>query len=560
MATFGFEICLIISVCVLVYMAAKNYENISIYDWTFICFIPVVILGYWLNSRVSVPEACEMAYCFIYIDSSILLLIAILAMLHNFGINVKSWIKALGYLIAISHLFLVWECFGTNLYYSTITVTKTASGSVTKLTSGPLKIFHVVYLCFAFIIIVALLIFAYIKKGNYSRRILHNYSVAAILLILTYAVETFFDTDFTLLPYLYVMLEIMVAVTYDHLHLHDIAGIISGQEKYSEQRGYVALDLKLRLMSFNDKALDFAPFIKSVQIDEPIPESESFFFDMVEDYKKKKITKKKYAVGERTFECEIAEITRKKGDKAQGYLFDFRDATEEQKAIDVMTSYNETLNAEIEKKTENILNIQRKITVGMANIIENRDNNTGGHVKRTSDVIGIIVDEIIKSGEVQISPEFAEDIVRAAPTHDLGKISIDSSILCKPSRLTDEEYAIMKTHSVKSGEMVKILLDGVEAEHFVNTAFNVARYHHERWDGRGYPEGLVGTMIPIEARIMAIADVYDALVSKRCYKESLSFEKAKEIMLEGMGTQFDPNLRRVFLGCVDKLEEYYRKV
>ncbi len=560
MATFGLEICLIISVCVMIYMAAKNYENINIYDWTFICFIPVVILGYWLNSRVTVPEACEITYCFIYLDSSILLLIAIFAMLHAFGINVKSWVKALGYLVAAAHLLLVWESFGTNLYYSSITVTKTAAGSITKMTSGPLKIFHVIYLCLALVLIVALLIFAYLKKGNYSRRILHNYSVAAILMILTYAVETIFDADFTFLPYLYVLLEIMVAVTYDHIHLHDIAGVISEQEKYSEQRGYVTIDLKLRLMSFNDKALDFVPFIKSIQIDEPIPESESFFLDMVEAFKKKKISKKKYTVGDRTFECEIAEITHKNGEKVDGYLFDFRDATEEQKAIDVMTSYNETLNAEIEKKTENILNIQRKITVGMANIIENRDNNTGGHVKRTSDVIGIIVDEIIKSHEFSISQEFAEDIVRAAPMHDLGKISIDSSILCKPARLTDEEYAIMKTHSVKSGEMVKILLDGVEADHFVNTAYNVARYHHERWDGKGYPEGLVGNMIPIEARIMAIADVYDALVSKRCYKESLSFEKAKEIMLEGMGTQFDPNLRRIFLGCACKLEDYYRKI
>lgn len=117
----------------------------------------------------------------------------------------------------------------------------------------------------------------------------------------------------------------------------------------------------------------------------------------------------------------------------------------------------------------------------------------------------------------------------------------------------------MKTHSVKSGELVHILLDGVEEQHFVDTAYNIARYHHERWDGKGYPEGLVGTMIPIEARIMAIADVYDALVSKRCYKEAMSYEKACQIMLEGMGTQFDPNLRRVFLACRSRLEAYYRQ-
>jgi HD-GYP domain-containing protein (c-di-GMP phosphodiesterase class II) len=115
----------------------------------------------------------------------------------------------------------------------------------------------------------------------------------------------------------------------------------------------------------------------------------------------------------------------------------------------------------------------------------------------------------------------------------------------------------MKTHSTKSCEMVHILLDGVEEERFVNVAFHVARYHHERWDGRGYPEGLVGTMIPLEARIMAVADVYDALVSKRVYKEPMSFEKSAAIMCECMGTQFDPNMKAVFLGARERMEQYY---
>ncbi|MEE3473255.1 MAG: HD domain-containing phosphohydrolase, partial [Butyrivibrio hungatei] len=145
----------------------------------------------------------------------------------------------------------------------------------------------------------------------------------------------------------------------------------------------------------------------------------------------------------------------------------------------------------------------------------------------------------------------------AAPMHDLGKLTIENSILNKPDKLTNEEYEIMKTHSSKSGEMVMILLDGVEEEHFVTVAYNVARYHHERWDGRGYPEGLVGSMIPIEARIMAVADVYDALCSKRSYKEGMPADKAARIMLDGMGTQFDPALKPIFMGCRGRLEAYY---
>ena len=119
-------------------------------------------------------------------------------------------------------------------------------------------------------------------------------------------------------------------------------------------------------------------------------------------------------------------------------------------------------------------------------------------------------------------------------------------------------YEIMKNHAKISSEMVMSLLEGVEEEHFVKTYFHVARYHHERWDGKGYPEGLVGSRIPLEARIMAVADVYDAMVSKRCYKEAMRFDEVAEIMYKNMGTQFDPNMKSVFLGCREKLENYYK--
>ena len=195
--------------------------------------------------------------------------------------------------------------------------------------------------------------------------------------------------------------------------------------------------------------------------------------------------------------------------------------------------------------------------LSLADMVENRDSNTGGHVKRTSDIIRILVEDIRWQQYFPISGRMAENIVRAAPMHDLGKVSIDSGILNKPGRLTPEEYSAMKAHSTISGQMVHILLDGVEEEDFVQTAYHVARYHHERWDGGGCPEGLVGEMIPLEARIMAVADVYDALVSKRVYKEPMSYEKAAQIMEEGMGTQFDPNMLLVFQNCREKLERYY---
>ena len=145
--------------------------------------------------------------------------------------------------------------------------------------------------------------------------------------------------------------------------------------------------------------------------------------------------------------------------------------------------------------------------------------------------------------------------------HDLGKIAVDDRILRKPGKFTPEEFDIMKIHAVKGADIVAGLLDDVEDDkEFVRIAKNVAHYHHEKWNGSGYPEGLAGEEIPLEARMMALADVFDALVSVRCYKEQMSFDEAFKIIEESLGTHFDPDLGRIFLQCRDKLEAYYSAI
>lgn len=195
--------------------------------------------------------------------------------------------------------------------------------------------------------------------------------------------------------------------------------------------------------------------------------------------------------------------------------------------------------------------------LGMADIVENRDGNTGGHIKRTSHVVELLIDTILENNMLPLEKEFCQAVIKAAPMHDLGKIGIDDKILRKPGRLTDEEFAIMQTHAAKSGELVENILRDVEDEYFVNIAKNLARHHHEKWNGAGYPDHLAGDDIPMEARIMAVADVYDALVSKRCYKEAMSFEQAYNVMMDSMGSHFDPKLEEVFIKSRKKLEEYY---
>jgi HD-GYP domain-containing protein (c-di-GMP phosphodiesterase class II) len=148
--------------------------------------------------------------------------------------------------------------------------------------------------------------------------------------------------------------------------------------------------------------------------------------------------------------------------------------------------------------------------------------------------------------------------VKAAPMHDLGKIGIPDAILRKPGRLTPEEYAVVRQHSVLSAQIITRILTGIENERLLTTAVNIAKYHHERVDGSGYPEGLRGDDIPLEARIMAIADVYDALVSERCYKAPMTFEQAFQTVENAMGTQFDEKLNPYFIACRQQIEAFYR--
>ena len=563
MAIASFGICLIISCFIVFWISAKDHESIDRYYWAIAILIPIIILGYWLKTLVVTEEAAAITFCFIYIDSTILLSILVFLMLRSIRIKVKGWIKGVVYLIAMIHLFIVWGCVHNDRYFKKINIILSDSGNITKMESGPLRIYHYIYIGIIFAVILAILIVGFKKKGTYSRRSLMVYSGVTLLGVVVYVTEWIFDLDYSLLPYLYVLADILIAVEYDRMHMHDISYIISEYQNTSGTRGYAAFDMDGRFLSCNERIFDFWPQLKEQRIDERLPEGSelrSAFYTMIKSYERRGRESVKFKFGDMTCVCEVSPFNLHNDNEQLGYVFDVRDATQEQKNLDLITSYNKSLNELVAEKTQSISEIQMKIVAGMANMIENRDNNTGGHVKRTSDIIHIFIDEIKKQKALSISKEFAKDIVRAAPMHDLGKITIENAILNKPGKLTDEEYAIMKTHSSKSGEMVMILLEGVEEERFVKVAFNVARYHHERWDGRGYPEGLVGSMIPVEARIMAAADVYDALASKRSYKEAMKPEVAAKIMLEGMGTQFDPGLKPIFIGCREKLEEYYAGV
>lgn len=204
---------------------------------------------------------------------------------------------------------------------------------------------------------------------------------------------------------------------------------------------------------------------------------------------------------------------------------------------------------------EQIGNIQQQIIESFSSIIEGRDVSTGMHIKRTASYVSMVLKGLLNKGfyKKELTDEVVDAITKSAPLHDIGKIAVSDTILCKPGKLTKEEFEIMKCHASEGGKLIKQTLADIESETMLNIAVNMATYHHEKWAGGGYPENLKGEQIPLCARVMAIVDVFDALVSKRCYKESFSYEQSFGIIKEEKGKHFDPIIADVFLDMKDQV-------
>lgn len=411
------------------------------------------------------------------------------------------------------------------------------------------------YWYFASVIISILLIIKLghdsVKKGRSVRQAM-LFSSIYFIPVTGYIINHYFDkipvNVFMICIFISCMLltPIVIHRNYD-VNTIGIENIIN----YSEN-GFIVADNYNTISMINDRARLVLSDVRELNKGDDLPES---LLDKIKEIKSGGNCQPiKY--GEKIYKIEYEEI-RKGKQKPCGYIINLNDITEEERRRKLSLDYSRSLEGQVEQRTRALLSAHDTALSGFSEIVESKDSTTGGHIKRTSTYVYMIAEKMIENKLLAGASmaDFPRKLRMLAPLHDIGKITIDDSILDKPGKLTPEEFEIMKTHTVNGAKIIDRLMKGNYPDEEYEIARNIALYHHERYDGTGYPEGKKRDFIPLEARIMSVADVFDALTSVRHYKKALSLSETLNIMEKGRGSQFDPEVYDSFIDCLPLIKE-----
>ncbi len=524
--------------------------------------IPVTNLGFLLQAQAKTTEAALFATRFAYIGGCFLQLFIMLTIFSLCGIRVPKTLRVIFAGLSAA-LFLTVQTIGRNtLFYRSAELREINGRMVLVKEYGIMHtVFQIVVIAF-FVISIGTIIYSLIRKNQVSRKILVSLLIPDIVCMLCFFLGRQIFPEIELTPAGYVFAQICYLFITYRISLYSVADTAAETMIQTGDTCFITFDTRFNYLGSNSTAKKIFPELRNLIVDLGLRHSRTLqqkILPWLEQYRDhpQDAEKNRHFVpyGDKIYLFTVKSLPARRGMK--GYEIIGTDDTLDRAHINLLENFNEQLNQQVEEKTAHIVAMHNNLIMSMATMVESRDNSTGGHIRRTSEGVRLLIDAVKETGAFELSDTFCRNLIKAAPMHDLGKIAVEDAILRKPGRFTPEEFAVMKTHAPEGARIVHEILKDTDDDEFHILAENVAHYHHERWDGSGYPEGLKGEAIPLEARIMAVADVYDALVSKRVYKEKMSFEKADTIIREGMGSQFDPALEPVYLAARPKLEAYY---
>ena len=535
------------------------HRHMDIHITLIFVLVPIFNLQYWLLARAENLQQALDTFKMSFIGGFYLELIILLVVFSLCEVPLNRWIK-MGLMI-----------FGTVICFSALTIGKDTlfyqSISFEKVNGvvrlpreyGTMHTMYRVMMIVYFALSLGCIIYTLCRKNQVSRKILILLFLPEAVAIPSFLLGRTLLPDVELMPAAYVVAQITYLIIVSQVHLYDVMDTAVDTLTQTGETGFITFDYKYRYLGSNPAAKRIFPELMNLTVDLSVKRSrmlQEIMQPWMEAFRNNPDNNRQlYARDGRDYEVTLNWLYN--GRRKKGYQLTIRDDTKDQEHIRMIKQYNERLKSDVDKATAHIVEMHDQLILGMATMVESRDNSTGGHIRRTSEGVHILTHMMQKDPESRLDEKFRKNLIKAAPMHDLGKIAVDDAVLRKPGRFTPEEYEIMKKHAPEGQRIVHEILKGTDDEEFRQLAENVAHYHHERWDGKGYPEGLKGEEIPLEARVMAIADVYDALVSKRVYKDSMSFEKADAIMMEGMGSQFDPGLEKYYVAARPRLEAYY---
>lgn len=544
------------------------------------CCVMISNVGYFILSCSRSMGEAVLANALTYIGGLFLPLLIVYILIDYSDSKVPIWFTSVIMLINVLVFISTLITDRLPYFYSAL---KFIPGDPARLIKEPGPVYYVKFILLAVeaALVAFFTILTYLGRRNASFRIMMIYAGSLAGAVVIYLAKKIFDLEIELLPFFYLICSILLDYVVTRTTIYDVN--LSVQEKIDElsSYGYLVFDRKFRYVGSNAAAEKFFPEIKDARIDSKIIAKDYNFKGLLKwvvetaataasnkktkGKFKKSLTIDSHNLSEKKYlECEMSFIHFGNENHVTGYLVEIIDDTEQHNLNESIQHRNTTLareaqksQKEVEQLTKIAKSMQMSTILGMATLIESRDNSTGGHINRTSACVAVFVNHLKNLADYNMSEGYWDAVINAAPLHDLGKIMIPDNILTKDDILSDEEYQIMRDHAANGAKKIAQILEDVDDKEFVRVAINIAHYHHEKYNGKGYPDGLRGENIPFEARIMALADVFDAVVSRRYYKKALSYEEAFDLIDEEKGQHFDPHLARIFISIKREIIDLY---
>lgn len=508
-----------------VYAKLQKSTEMQKYATMLIIASILMLLGYTMEMESTNIESAYFGTVLSYVGEPFVLVSSLMLICTFYGKRIPKWafVFMMGYALLIP--ILVFTNKYHHGYYSVVEFDANAKYSPLICKHGPLYYFNIASNVFYSIALVTVILTGYMKSKSALKKRLSAYSMLMVLSVLIGYVGYFLDGvagyDTTMLGLSVGVL--FMSILFFRCRIFDVVDTAKDYALDISQEGLLILDDANEIVYTNRTAERVLKhdiqmsYLQAMEDGESVCRSNGLIYSIT------------------------VSTIKNKGDYL-GKSIEIHDVTES-------VNHKERLEMAIKATREKLESIQRTIFGSFASLVEARSVETGGHIRRVSRYTEIIAKSLRKKGQYSdvLTDDYINMLSHSAPLHDVGKISISDTILLKPGKLTDTEFEEMKKHSALGAAIVQTTMSGLESEDYVDMAAEIAMYHHERWDGTGYPNGTKGEAIPLSARIVALADCYDAMTSKRCYKEAFAKQKAMEIIREESGTHFDPDIVEAFL-------------